>query len=278
MTNLPINLIVNADDYGYYPCVSRGIRQAVTQGRVTATGIIANAPNLNEQIERLAGHKDLDVGIHLNLTSRRPLSFKMEEKLNQWEGQFPSAYAMAGEILSGRIGLDRVFMEWSAQVETLLGLGLQLQFINSHEHIHMLPSLYKLAMELADEYQIPHIRLTRAEWMSPLSFASLLRNTPLQMMEWMNVKSKLANTPHFIGLNCSGKLNLTYLKKRLSSLKPGLSYELMCHPGQFDPVEITDSRLLAYHAWESELKLLTSDEFITLLDDYNIRLVNYRAL
>ncbi len=278
MTRLPINLIVNADDYGYYSCVSRGILQAVTNGRVTATGILANAPGLEEQVSRLISHERLDLGIHLNLTSRHPLNAKMAERLGKWNGQFPSAYGMAREIVSRRIGLDTVFMEWSAQVETLLGLGLKLRFINSHEHIHMLPQLFKLTMELAEEYQIPHIRLTRAEWMMPISLASLLRNAPLQMLEWINARHQSAHTPLFIGLNRSGKLDLRYLKQRFSTLKPVLTYELMCHPGQFNPAEITDPKLLAYHAWESELAMLNSNEFMILLNEYNIRLVNYRDL
>ena len=32
-------LIVNADDYGYHDCVSKGILSAARQGIVTATGI-----------------------------------------------------------------------------------------------------------------------------------------------------------------------------------------------------------------------------------------------
>ena len=37
----PVYLIVNADDYGYFSCVSRGILDAVCDGIVTATGVLA---------------------------------------------------------------------------------------------------------------------------------------------------------------------------------------------------------------------------------------------
>jgi predicted glycoside hydrolase/deacetylase ChbG (UPF0249 family) len=311
----PIRLIVNADDYGYFPCVSRGILKAAAFGTVTATGILANGPKLDEQIAWLSGCANLDLGVHLNLTSRHPLTSTMAEKLEKWEGRFPSAFAMTGEILCGRISLDSVCAEWRAQIEMVLGLGIELQFLNSHEHIHMLPQLFKLAMELAKEYQIPYLRLTRAEWLHPFYFSCLLRNLLLQAMESVNVISTgagvnaveitkmgvgMANlalpvkasldtpslnstvlrvgVPLFIGLSRSGKLDWAYLSKRFATLKPSVAYELMCHPGFFDAEEIADTRLLAYHAWQTELTVLTSPEFNALCAQYNIQLVNYREL
>ncbi len=276
MGSLPIQLIVNADDYGYYRCVSRGILQAAASGAVTATGILANGPRLEEQIGWLGEYGDLETGIHLVLTFRRPLASQMAEKLGKWEGSFPSLLAMISELLSGRIDLDIVRTEWRTQIETLLGFGIKPGFLNSHEHIHMLPRLFSLASELAEEYEIPHLRLTRAEWMTPFDFSSISRNFLLQGMESVNLIRMGQVIPFFIGLNCSGKLDLTYLKKRFARLKPGLTYELMCHPGLFDPSEIKDLRLLAYHAWEDELALLTGSEIKELLEEFNIRLVNYR--
>jgi predicted glycoside hydrolase/deacetylase ChbG (UPF0249 family) len=274
----PTRLIVNADDYGYFPCVSRGILEAAALGAVTATGILANGPNLNGQIAWLRGYARLDLGVHLNLTSRHPLTSAMAEKLEKSAGRFPGAFAMTGEILAGRIGVDDVRVEWRAQIETVLGLGVELQFLNSHEHIHMLPQLFKLAMGLAKEYRIPHLRLTRAEWLPPFFFSCLARNVLLQAMESANAMRTGVGVPLFIGLSRSGKLDGAYLSKRFATLKPGLTYELMCHPGFFDADEIADSRLLAYHAWETELALLTGPVFKSLCAHYNIQLVNYREL
>ena len=274
--NRPIQLIVNADDYGYYPCVSRGILKAVAAGTVTATGILANGPQLESQISWLSGYENLDLGIHLNLTSCDPLTSGMAGKLSKWEGKFPGVFGMTGEILSGRIGLECVQTEWRTQIETVLRYGINPVFLNSHEHIHMLPKLFTLAQQLAKEYHIPHLRLTRAEWMSPFGFSSGLRNVLLQAMESFNSLRSDKGVPLFIGLSRSGKLDFAYLKKRFASLKPGDTYELMCHPGHFDPAEIADSRLLSYHAWEDELDLLTSPGIKALFGEFKIRLINYR--
>jgi predicted glycoside hydrolase/deacetylase ChbG (UPF0249 family) len=71
----PIHLIINADDYGYFPCISQGILDAVSSGAITATGIMANSPDLKTQLEWLDSVEGLDLGVHLNLTFRRPLGW-----------------------------------------------------------------------------------------------------------------------------------------------------------------------------------------------------------
>ncbi len=48
-----IRMIVNADDFGYFDNVCRGILEAAEKGVVTATGVMANGPALPRWIERL---------------------------------------------------------------------------------------------------------------------------------------------------------------------------------------------------------------------------------
>jgi hypothetical protein len=49
----------------------------------------------------------------------------------------------------------------------------------------------------------------------------------------------------------------------------------MCHPGRFDPSEISDAKLLAYHDWEGELALLQSPKVHDLYEKFGIRLSPY---
>ena len=61
MAKATIDLIINADDYGYYPCVSKGILEAAKAGALTATGILANSSDLATQLQWLKGFESLDV-------------------------------------------------------------------------------------------------------------------------------------------------------------------------------------------------------------------------
>jgi predicted glycoside hydrolase/deacetylase ChbG (UPF0249 family) len=272
-----IRLIINADDYGYFPCVSQGIIQAARAGVVGATGILANGPRLAEQVRWLDDCEGLDLGIHLNLTSGRPLTPTLAERLDQ--GRFSGAFDIAAKVILGRVGVALVRDEWRAQIESVLSLrsgGLPLRFLNSHEHVHMLPQLFPVAAELAREYHLPFVRRVQGEWLRPFGLPALLRNLVIGGMALANPADR--GQPLFIGLSRSGRLDLDYLKARLAGLRPGSVYELMCHPGLFDPAQITDPHLLAYHAWEGELTLLCGQAFRDLCETYGIELINYRSL
>jgi predicted glycoside hydrolase/deacetylase ChbG (UPF0249 family) len=86
------------------------------------------------------------------------------------------------------------------------------------------------------------------------------------------------STAHFLGLEVSGKLDMQYLQDAVPRLRAGRIYELMCHPGDFDPQEVSDPRLLGYHDWQGELRTLTSAALRELLDRNEVRLVGYRHL
>ena len=272
----PINLLINADDFGYFPCISRGILMAAKLGRLTATGILANSPDLNAQLCWLDKIGGLDLGVHLNLSYRQPLTAAMAEKLSVWQGCFPGVYAMTLMLLKGQITIKDVQTEWRAQIEACQGRSLL--FLNSHEHIHMLPPLFKLTLELAEEYRIPHVRVTAADWLWLSDGKSLLRNMLIQGMQSINQYRFKRQAPVFLGLNLSGKLTYAYLEKVFAGLRPGYTYELMCHPGYFDPNEILDARLINYHAWENELALLLSPELSELYARFGISLSRYSSL
>jgi predicted glycoside hydrolase/deacetylase ChbG (UPF0249 family) len=277
MTTLPrqtINLIVNADDYGYFPCISKGILEAAKTGRLSATGVLANSPDLQEQLEWLDEVTELDVGVHLNLSFKQPLTAVMAEKLSDWDGLFPGVGQMTLLILKRRISLDDVRQEWRAQIAACQ--GRRLVFLNSHEHIHMLPVLFPLTLELAREFGIQHVRLTRAEWLLPMAVSGMLRNSVMQTMQVVNRLACRTGTVTMLGLSQSGRLDLAHLSRLFSRLQPGKTYELMCHPGFFDPVQITDPRLIAYHDWEAELALIQSPAVADLYDRFGIRLAHYQ--
>ena len=271
-------LIVNADDYGYFRCVSRGILKAATRGIVTATGVLSNATDFPEHAARLRDCDALDVGVHLNLTNGVPLTSEMRSKLSRWSGRFPDKFRMAAAIVAGAVKAEDVQREWRAQIERCLGNGLRVLFLNSHEHLHILPSLFAVTRALAKSYDIAHIRFPTSRRFGSSSGGSLFRDVVIKILESINRRHADTPSAQFLGLESSGKLGLPYLQRSLSHLAAGGIYELMCHPGEFDAREVTDTRLRRYHDWESELAVVTSAEARALLDRHGIRLIGYRHL
>ncbi len=271
-------LIVNADDYGYFGCVSRGILKSASDGIVTATGIFANSAHFDAHVGWLQDNATLDLGVHLNVTDQAPLSVDMQNRLSPWGGHFPDKYTLVKALLTGRITTDVVRSEWRAQIERCLDKGLEIRFLNSHEHIHMLPSLFPLVQALAGEYGISHIRFPTPEPFQGLAVGALVRDILMKLTGVFN-RPRLANpAARFLGMGESGRLGTEYLQRRLPGLEPGHVYELMCHPGHYDADEISDPRLLNYHDWNRELDALTNPLVRDMLDQHRIRLIGYRHL
>src|SRR3954447_20119572 len=69
-----IRLVVNADDFGLSPAISRGILAAHRDGIVTSTSLLGNAADLEDARALLGGAPELGVGVHLTLVGGRPVS------------------------------------------------------------------------------------------------------------------------------------------------------------------------------------------------------------
>ncbi|NYT46414.1 MAG: ChbG/HpnK family deacetylase [Candidatus Methanofishera endochildressiae] len=176
-------LIINADDYGYYACISKGILQGAEHGAVTATGFMANSPDFAEYAAWLKSVSELDIGVHLNISYGTPLSLELADYLSPWQGEFPDKLTMVRAISTGKLPVQMIEKEWRLQIERCLREQIDIRFLNSHEHLHMLPPLYKIFCQLVNEYQLFNSRKSMAEWGLPLSLESAFRNSlsPLLM-------------------------------------------------------------------------------------------------
>jgi predicted glycoside hydrolase/deacetylase ChbG (UPF0249 family) len=271
-----IRLIVNADDFGFFDGVSRGILEAARAGTVTATGVIANGPAFERWLAPLLEVESLDVGVHLNATLGRPLTTWLSAYLERWSGELPGKLALARAILTHRIPVEAIAEEWRAQIEKCLACGLRVRFLNSHEHVHMAPSLYRIVMGLAHEFRIAHVRYTRAEWRLRGGTAGLTRSLAIALVGFATRDE--ADAPRLLGLARSGKLRAADLRSMLARLRPGTVYELMCHPGHADPAVAKHRGVAAYHRWEEELALLLGEELQKELRRFSVQLIGFRHL
>jgi predicted glycoside hydrolase/deacetylase ChbG (UPF0249 family) len=272
-------LIVNADDYGCFSSVSRGILDGARERAITATGVMANSPNLDKLLDWTAEVEPLDYGVHLNLSYGEPLTDRMKSQLARWGGRFQAKFRTLAAVVSRRIALDAVKDEWRAQIDRCVDRGLQPRFLNSHEHVHMLPPLFGVAEQLAADFGIRHVRYVRPEWYSHADLQGWFRNLALgAMTAACSARFGRYGTIRFLGIGVSGKLNIDYFRTALPRLEQGKIYELMCHPGYFDPDEIRDPSLLGYHAWEQELSALRSPDFRELCRNHGVQVVGYRDL
>ena len=159
-----IRLIVRADDMGSSHAANVACIQAFKQGIVTSVELMAPCPWFPEAVTLLKDHPDLDVGIHLTLTSEwsnikwRPLT--AVPSLVDEDGYFypmvwPNAHYPKHRTLSAsKWLLEDIERELRAQIELALKHVPRCSHLTGHMGFASLsPKISELMETLAREYR-----------------------------------------------------------------------------------------------------------------------------
>lgn len=274
------HLIVNADDYGRTPGVSRGIRHAHRHGIVTSTTAMMNMPGAAEDL-RLALQEtpSLGLGVHLVLTSGRPLlPPKQVPSLVNEQGAFHSLAVFAERC--GTLNLAEVQAEWQAQVEKFIAAtGRRPTHLDSHHHVsYLAEGLFRTMLEMAQAYGAA-IRLPAS-----LESADSLAGLPSEILEPAQEYSQrlLAEfQPRRPGAffatfydEGARPAELIRIFDRLQGLD--LAAEIMCHPGYADPELLSGSAYARQR--QGELEILTDPAVRAAIEQRDIQLVSFANL
>lgn len=144
-------LIINADDFGYCKGVNYGIIEAHTDGVLTSTTMMANMPGFNHAVELHQPYPNLGIGVHLNLTTGRPVSRNLRSIVDT-DGNFRNqAYYKD----SFTVDEQEIYHEWKAQIEKVLAVGIQPTHLDTHHHANLFGGFNEIYLKLADEYNLP---------------------------------------------------------------------------------------------------------------------------
>jgi predicted glycoside hydrolase/deacetylase ChbG (UPF0249 family) len=196
----------------------------------------------------------------------------------------PSVGVFLQRCLAGAIRMADIQAELSAQIERVLDHGLRPTHLDSHQHGHALPGIAQLVLRLSDRYRIPFVRVPVEEPRidRPLSVHAASRWAGAMALRASWTMSRLSGVRvserrrlHFLGFTEGGRLNQTRLHRLLRALRPGRTYELMCHPG-FAPEEPELQRWNYHH--EQELQALTSAWIRSEVAARGIRLIGFKDL
>jgi hypothetical protein len=272
-------LIVNADDFGYFPFVTAGILEGIDAGIITATGILANSQTFSGDVQSLKERPQADVGVHLNLTWGEPITAAMRRCLGRNGGRFAGKWHTIAMLARSENARKSAHEEIAAQVSRCFDEGLKIRFLNAHEHLHLLPSIGSAVQSVAGKMSIRYIRQSGSERSIGLSGINPgLKGRLLDALAYMR-QSTTIDQPRLLGLACSGSLTSDYLETVLPQLIVGRTYELMCHPG--GTVEggfEVPRQLRSYHDWLGEKTLLFSARFRELLAKFDVELIRFRDL
>ena len=148
-------IIINADDYGLTPSVSKGIRNAHLNGILTSTTVMATGFSIEDDAKLLINEcPRLGVGVHLTLTSVFSVLSKYQiSTIVNNDGKFFSPK----ELIANKENIDEteLYNEWKAQIEKLLLLGLPIDHLDSHHYVCYLNNkTLNVMIKLAKEYNL----------------------------------------------------------------------------------------------------------------------------
>jgi predicted glycoside hydrolase/deacetylase ChbG (UPF0249 family) len=216
-------LIINADDLGYDPAVTRGILRAMREGVVSSATFMVNTPYSEEAARESKG---LSIGLHLNLARGAPV----------WPG-FPAEFLENGAFSEARASTlppEAVEAEAFAQLERLAKLlGRTPTHVDVHKHLHLHPNVLAGLARAARGAGLP------------------VRSLHEPMRRDLRAQGVTTND-HFIGdAGTEAYWTLERFEAEVSSLPTSGVTELMCHPGY------TPEAVKSGYAAQREVELAT---------------------
>ncbi len=215
-----VKLILNADDLGLSPAVNDAILAALADGTCTSTSVLGNGPAtaaLAGQLERFSG---VSVGVHLNLTEFAPLTaVPLLQPLLQ------DGLLCARSLEITRAQADSVYDEWCAQVLAVRELGAPLSHLDSHQHVHYHPVLFRVLKRVQARFGIVRVR-GKASWRlggGPGALAQIVQ-------AGLFGRKLRMETPEAVTTEGFGSVRV-FRELLAGGLLAGSTFEIMCHPG-----------------------------------------------
>jgi predicted glycoside hydrolase/deacetylase ChbG (UPF0249 family) len=240
MAESEIRLVVNADDFGLSPAISRGILAAHRDGIVSSTSLLGNVADLDGARALLAQAPELGVGVHLTLTGGAPVSPAARvPSLLAADGQLhPRGTDFITAWMRGRVSAEDVHRELDAQVGRIRDAGIPIDHLDTHHHLGFLPVVGRAVEEVARRHGIAGIRSAverpTLAWVTEPKRG--LEAGLLTGLAWLTRRQLGARRhgPQSWGYVEAGRLDEIRILEILGRLTAG-PHELICHPGEDDP-------------------------------------------
>jgi dolichol-phosphate mannosyltransferase len=261
MSNAAKLLLVTADDYGLSRGVTDSILDTADCGSVTNVSIMPNGDAFEYALKQYLERKDrLNLSVHFNLTEGIPVAKADDVRLLVGpDGLFKysvfglaAAYFFSSERTLFRAQIRNELEAQFEKVRSVLAGRADIFSANGHQHVHMLPFVYR---ELASLEGVPRIRVPR----EPFHISDLkdILFSATRFPQWLALallsrgRFERRLTDRFVGVLYSGQMTIPRAESGLSrALELGCSsLELLFHPGSAGDGELRTWRKYLGFSW-----------------------------
>ena len=266
-------VIINADDFGLSKNVNNAILSLALKNNISSVSVMANEAYINTDELNNLSRAGISIGCHLSIIQGKPLldQKSIPSLINEHSKSFYSDYKQfVIKYCMNKISTEHIYNEWKQQLNTLKKMNINISHLDSHQHIHMLPGLFKIALQLQKEFHIKRIRIPY----SGILFNKILKVDyfilqALTYKHYLNLKSKI----YCISLSHFSNLSLKKIEKKLLTIPNELTkIEIISHPGNV--FNKKQNQKTDKNCYDNEEKLLELNEFKLLLTKYHYKLVN----
>ena len=275
-------IILNADDFGRHTLINRAVERGVADGILRSATLMPGGAAFDDAAALAARSPKLGVGIQLTLVNGNPVLPPAEiPSLVTEAGVFVDDHtAFAVRLLRGAVNLDEVRAELSAQLRRVEAAGIHPTHADSHQHMHVLPGVLDIVLDLCASAQIPAMRSPRAplfagnfggigQLIGRAGLAALARRAAAKAR-----RRGIAVPDHFAGIVAGEAVDTAALTQIAAQLADGTT-EVMLHPGTDN--EILGRDCLWAHDFEAELAAVCAPAVRDALAAAGAEAVNFEA-
>jgi hypothetical protein len=271
--------IFHADDVGMCHGSNLAFGELSRTGAITCGAVMVPCPWFAEVAEMATASPDLDLGVHLTLTSEwagyrwAPISTASRRSgLIDEHGYFWRRLP----LLAAHLAPEAAEAEMRAQVERALGAGIDVTHLDTHMGAALLPPLVEIYLRLGREYRLPvlfprHFR----DYASVLDFAGV----PLEPYGPLFARLEAEGWPlvdHFrMTPGVASVESDSAYRDLIAALPPGLTM-IALHPNASGDIEsiVPDKA----HFRTDEYRLLGDPAYREFIAAQGVRTVGFRAL
>lgn len=276
-------IIINADDFGRHAEINRAVEEGLEHGCLRSATVMPGGAAFAGAIDIARRHEELGLGVHFTLVDGHPILPPEEiPSLVGSEGDFlPDHTALLKRYLKGSINLEEVRRELAAQLQKVEATGIPISHVDSHQHMHTLPGIIDIVLDLAARAGIRAVRTPRTPLFAG-AFGGLGQlvgrlglSTLARLAACKAHRRGLLTPDNFAGIVAGEAVSEGELLHLIAHLPQGTT-EVMMHPGMKNDVLQEDSGW--QHDFEAELAAILSPRVGEALRKAEVEPVNFRHL
>lgn len=276
-------IIINADDFGRHAEINRAVEEGLVHGCLRSATVMPGGAAFAGAIDIARRHEELGLGVHLTLVDGHPILPPEEiPSLVGSEGDFlPDHTALLKRYLKGGVNLEEVRRELAAQLQKIEATGIPISHVDSHQHMHTLPGIIDIVLDLAARAGIRAVRTPRTPLFAG-AFGGLGQlvgrlglSTLARLAACKAHRRGLLTPDNFAGIVAGEAVSEGELLHLIAHLPQGTT-EVMMHPGMKNDVLQEDSGW--QHDFEAELAAILSPRVGEALRKAEVEPVNFRHL